>query len=64
MPLSRIDMLLGLLMNLSRADVESLPPATRRRLADACHHVAKVAEPKPQPQSGVLADLSNGARAG
>jgi hypothetical protein len=47
-------------------DLDSLPPAKLRRFAALCHHWhtladARVKQPV-QKQSGVLADLRNGAR--
>jgi hypothetical protein len=62
MPLTRVDRTVALLINLSRADIEALPPLERRRLAEQCKRIVDMAEPKPKPQ-GVLGDLGNGARA-
>lgn len=42
----------------TRGDVDAMAPAAKRRLAAICRHVADMAEPtKPQPKSGVLADV-------
>jgi hypothetical protein len=42
----------------TRADVETMPPAKRQRLAALCRHVAGWAEPQaPAPKAGVLADV-------
>jgi hypothetical protein len=48
-----------LLSALTRADVESLPPVERRRLADVLRHWAAVAEPdrKAEAPEGVLQAL-------
>lgn len=48
----------ALLLLVRRQEVEELPPAERRRLADLCRHVAALAEPRqPTPKAGVLYDL-------
>lgn len=59
MPIAITDKIVALLVSLSDADLEALPPAERRRLADQCRHVAKRAERKA-PETGVLADLRHG----
>jgi hypothetical protein len=55
-----------------RPDIEALPPAHRRRLAQLCRHWADLAEPRPPaaepssmtrtPMAGVLLELSRGHR--
>jgi hypothetical protein len=56
--LAVIDRIVAGFAALTTADVEALPPAERRRLADTCRYWAQVAEPKaPAPRSGVLAAL-------
>jgi hypothetical protein len=58
-----VDKVIALLMSLSVGSVRSLPPVTRRHLAEQCRRVADIADPsRPAPQAGVLADLSNGVR--
>jgi hypothetical protein len=52
---------------LTRADIEKMPPANRRRLAQALRHIANIADPPPKrtveiPKAGILGDLRNGAR--
>ena len=48
----------ALLLLVRRQEVEELPPAERRRLADLCRHVAGLAEPRnPVPNAGILYDL-------
>lgn len=64
MPIAITDKILALLVSLSPADVEDLPPAERRRLADHCRHAAELAEPKrATPRTGVPVDL-RGSRHG
>ena len=41
---------------ITREDIEALPPAERRQLADLLKHWSKVAE-RDEPKSGVLKDL-------
>lgn len=40
----------ALMESLIPDDLDALPPAERRRFADACRHVAKLAERQPQPE--------------
>jgi hypothetical protein len=57
------DKAVALLTALGPADLERIPPAERRRLADICRRVADLAEPRPAPPTaGVLASLRNGER--
>lgn len=59
--LAIVDRIVAGFAALTTADVEALPPAERRRLADVCRHWAAIAEPKPPaPRSGVLAQLHDG----
>jgi hypothetical protein len=54
----------ALLAALRKQDVDELPPVERRRFADLCRHVAKLAEPEGDPpKDGVLHDLKAGPRA-
>jgi hypothetical protein len=55
----------ALLSSVTRADIEHLAPAQRRRLAAVLRHIANLADPpkQEQPKSGVLADLRRGVRA-
>lgn len=56
----------------SKPDIEALPPAHRRKLAELCRHWANLAEPRslatemsparPVPVTGVLLELSRGLR--
>jgi hypothetical protein len=63
MPIALTDKIVALLVSLSPADIEYLPPAERRRLADHCRHAAELAEPKrATPGAGVLVDLRGGRR--
>lgn len=65
--------IVALFNNLTLDDIESMPPAYRRRFADACKHWAKLADDgwtSPQPRfhqpprpSGILAILKEGDRA-
>jgi hypothetical protein len=49
---------------LTQEELDALPPAVRRRFADACRHWADKAEPQPSPpKEGVLARLHDGERA-
>jgi hypothetical protein len=53
----------ALLGTIRKQDVEQLPPVERRRFADLCRHVARLAEPKDgPPKAGVLYDLKDGHR--
>jgi hypothetical protein len=63
MPIALIDKAVAALAALNLDNLDSAPPAERRRLADICRHVAGIAEPKPTtPKVGVLADLKGGNR--
>jgi hypothetical protein len=63
MAISVVDKAVALLVSLSSEDIASLPPAERRRLADQCRHIAKLAEPpNGAPNVGILADLRRGQR--
>jgi hypothetical protein len=62
-PIAITDKIVALLVSLSPADIEDLPPAERRRLADHCRHAADLAEPKGAgPKAGILVDLRGGGR--
>ena len=64
MAINLTDKIVSLVVSLRREDIEALPPAERRRLADHCRWVVEAAETKPAPKPGVLTDLKvNGARA-
>ena len=53
----------ALLGTIRKEDVEALPPVERRRFADLCRHVARLAEPQSVRQSaGVLYELKAGNR--
>jgi len=63
MPIALADRVVALLVSLAPNDIERLPPVERRRLADQCRHVAKLAEGEPQPKNGILSELrQNGHR--
>lgn len=62
MPITTTDRIVALIGYLSREDIEALPPAERRRLADQCRHVAKLADAQPQPQRGLLSALQRRPR--
>ena len=52
-----------LLGTIRRQDVEELSPVERRRFADLCRHVARLAEPEDvPPKAGVLYHLKDGHR--
>jgi hypothetical protein len=53
----------ALLVTIRRQDVEALTPVERRRFADLCRYVARLAEPQSAPpKAGVLYDLKAGQR--
>jgi hypothetical protein len=53
----------ALLGTIRRQDVEALPPVERRRFADLCRYVARLAEAQATPpKAGVLYDLKVGRR--
>ena len=52
----------ALLEAITLAELVSMPPAARRRFAERCLYVARLAEPAEAPRAGVLADLRRGAR--
>jgi hypothetical protein len=57
---SKVAELLG---NIRRQDVDELSPVERRRFADLCRHVARLAEPADAPpKAGVLYHLKGGHR--
>jgi hypothetical protein len=63
MPIDITDKIVALLVALGRDDVEALPPAERRRLADQCRRVVNLAEPgNGASRHGVLGDLDRGQR--
>ena len=45
MPIALADRVTALLGHLAREDIERMTPVERRRLADLCRHVARLAEP-------------------
>jgi hypothetical protein len=47
----------ALLEAITPAHIEAMAPAARERLAAVCRHVADMAEQRPAPRSGVLADV-------
>jgi hypothetical protein len=51
---------LALLNVIRPEDLATLPPAQRQIFANVCLHLAGLAEMKPPPKVGVLADLRNG----
>jgi hypothetical protein len=51
--------LMACLGALTQADIDELPPARRRLLAQTLAHWAKKAEPLTQPPNGVLASFSD-----
>jgi hypothetical protein len=61
MPVNLTAKIVALVDSLTDADIESLRPAERRRLAASCRHVAAVAE-RAEQKGGVLADLRRGQR--
>jgi hypothetical protein len=65
MPIDLTDKIVALLVALGPDDVEALPPAERRRLADQCQRVVNLADPRPAKcgqRPGVLGDLAQGQR--
>ena len=56
MPIAIADKIVALLASLSDEDIQALPQAERRRLADQCRHVTSRAE-RQEPKAGVLAQL-------
>jgi hypothetical protein len=62
MAIDRIDALLG---GITRADIQAMPPALSRRLAQALRRIADLADPPTKAAEadvGVLADLKYGQR--
>ncbi len=59
---------ISLMRNLTRADIEALPPSERRNFAAMCKRWAECCEriegepAKVHPPSGVLSGLKNGER--
>jgi hypothetical protein len=48
----------ALLGTIRKQDVDDLPPVERRRFADLCRYVARLAEPQGDPpKGGVLFDV-------
>ena len=65
MPIDLTDKIVALLVTLGRDDIEALPPAKRRRLADQCRRVVNLADPGAGNRSrrhGVLGGLDQGQR--
>lgn len=75
MPIEITDKIIGLLDSLTPQQLKDLPPVQKRRLADRCRHVARMADPEGSktqddiineareataPRSGVLKDLRAG----
>jgi hypothetical protein len=57
---TKVAVLLG---TLRRQDVEELPPVERRRFADLCRYVARLAETQNDPpKAGALYPLKAGRR--
>ena len=48
---------------MTRAELDAMRPAERRRFAELCRYWARVAElGEPKPKAGVLANLQDGER--
>jgi hypothetical protein len=63
MQIRTLDQALAILISLTDEQIESLPPAERRRVSDQCMRVAiKCAPLPPEPKAGVLYDLRAGKR--
>ena len=65
MPIALTDKIVALLVALGPDDVNALPPAERRWLADQCRRVVNLAEPargNGARRHGVLGDLDQGQR--
>ena len=63
--MSVVEKTIALLGGLNPADLQTLPPAQRRRFADMCRHLADMAEPRAYqavPKTGVLFDLQSRRR--
>jgi epoxyqueuosine reductase QueG len=60
MPIPTADKIVALLVALSPAAVEALPPGERRRLAEYCRRAAEMAARADAPRQGVLAALREG----
>jgi hypothetical protein len=55
----------ALFEQLTRADVDAMPPAERQRFAALCRHWGHVAEPREEPPKvGVLGELQQNGRQG
>jgi hypothetical protein len=64
MPITLADRAVAALAAVGRQQLQDLPPAERRRLADECRRVIALAEPRPDaPKAGLLAELHQGVRA-
>lgn len=58
-----IQRIAALMEALTTQDVEVTPPAMRTRFAQYARYWAEICDPtKPPPKSGILGDLSKGAR--
>jgi hypothetical protein len=58
-----IDRIDALLAGITKADIQAMPSALRRRLAQALRRIADLADPLAKPAEadvGVLADLKDG----
>ena len=66
MPVTVTDKIVALLASLTNQQIEDLPPAERRRLADQCLEVAHRAHKagRTGARAGVLLDLSRGGHRG
>jgi hypothetical protein len=61
MPVTNIDRLEAMLATVGQADMAVLSPAERRRLANGCRRVVRLAEPQEgAPKAGVLDELKGG----
>jgi hypothetical protein len=61
MPVTNVDRLEAMLATVGQADMAVLSPAERRRLANGCRRVARLAEPQEEaPKAGVLDELKGG----
>lgn len=62
MQIRTLDQAIAVLISLTDEQIESLPPAERRRVSDQCMRVAVKCTllPNEAPRSGVLLDLRNG----
>jgi hypothetical protein len=58
-----IEKTIAFLDNLTREELDRLPPAHRQKFAALCHHWWQLAERRrEQPKAGVLSKLKDGER--